>query len=150
MKLTPTQKLIMQGKICPYCKQPSEYIDSKELYGVSYGMMYICRPCDSWVGTHKSRPLEALGRLANKELREAKKEAHSYFDLLWKNKRYNRDKCYSMLSSYLQIPKDYTHIGMFGVETCKQVAQWAKEKYVNSLYEKKEKRYTRSKKTKNH
>ena len=43
--------LILSGKICPYCGKESELIDSTEIYnGKSYGKMYICRPCDAYVG----------------------------------------------------------------------------------------------------
>lgn len=125
--LTPEQKLIMQGKICPYCKQNSEYIDSIEVYGVSYGMIYICRPCNAWCGTHKSRPLEALGRLANSELRELKKQAHSYFDPLWKEGHFKRGQLYNLLSLHLGIPSEYTHIGMASVDTCNKIIEWCKE-----------------------
>jgi len=91
MELTETQKLIMKGLICPYCKADTEYIDSIEVYkNKSYGMMYICRPCDAYCSVHKSRPKESLGRLANRELREAKKEAHLYFDVIWKEQHYPR------------------------------------------------------------
>ena len=31
-------------------------------------MIYICKPCDAYVGVHKGTD-KALGRLANKELR---------------------------------------------------------------------------------
>ena len=74
---------ILTGLICPYCGGETAYIDSCRVYGRSYGMMYICRPCDAWVGVHKGTD-KALGRLANKELREAKKEAHFWFDKIAK------------------------------------------------------------------
>ena len=70
--------LLYAGLICPYCGNNSEYIDSSFIYGKSYGMIYLCRPCEAYVGVHKGTD-KALGRLANKELRESKKEAHFYF-----------------------------------------------------------------------
>ena len=66
---------IIAGKICPYCGKPTEYVDSSIIYGRSYGMIYLCRDCRAYVGVHKGTD-QALGRLANAELREAKKEAH--------------------------------------------------------------------------
>ena len=66
---------ILAGKICPYCGKETELIDSAEVYqGVSYGWMYICRPCDAYVGCYKGTT-KALGRLANAELRKYKHEA---------------------------------------------------------------------------
>ena len=43
---------ILTGKICPYCGKESELIDSAEIYGESYGAMYICRGCDAYVGCY--------------------------------------------------------------------------------------------------
>lgn len=64
--------LILTGKICPYCGQPTEYVDSAALYhGISYGMIYLCRKCDAYVGVHRGTD-KALGRLANRSLREWK------------------------------------------------------------------------------
>ena len=75
------RQLIFTGKICPYCGKETELIDSAEVYhGVSYGWMYICRPCDAYVGCYKGTK-KALGRLANAELRKYKHEAHGVFDL---------------------------------------------------------------------
>lgn len=85
-------KLINSGKICPYCSNSTEYIDSVEIYGKSYGMIYICRPCDSWVGVHNKKSKKALGRLANRDLRNLKKQAHAYLDPLWKKKIFQKVK----------------------------------------------------------
>lgn len=68
---------IFTGKICPYCGKPTEFVDSSVIYGRSYGMIYLCRDCRAYVGVHKGTN-QALGRLANAELRDAKKEAHFY------------------------------------------------------------------------
>ena len=101
---------ILTGKICPYCGKPTEYVDSSIIYGRSYGMIYLCRDCRAYVGVHKGTD-QALGRLANAELREAKKEAHFYFDQIaktnlinkiWKKhipNMSNRNKAYLWLSN---------------------------------------------------
>jgi len=73
---------IITGKKCPYCKKSTEYVDSDVVYRKSYGMIYLCRACNAYVGVHKGTD-KAKGRLANKELRFHKKEAHRYFDNLW-------------------------------------------------------------------
>lgn len=127
MILTDRQKLIVSGKICPYCGGGTEYVDSSCVYGRSYGMIYICRPCGAWCGVHKGSD-RALGRLANSKLREAKKEAHEYFDMLWKGKTMTRKEAYAWLSNELGSPPEYTHIGMFSVETCKKVVELCKTK----------------------
>lgn len=134
MKLEDVNK----GIVCPYCGSNSEYIDSILIYKVkSYGMIYACLPCDAWVGVHKGTS-DALGRLANKELREAKKEAHFYFDKISKtsliNKIWreyipnisNRRKAYLWLSKKMSMDPSLCHIGMFDVEDCKKVVEICK------------------------
>lgn len=122
--LTKEQKLIMQGKVCPYCKKPSEYLkDSTPLYKKDYGPIYICWGCSAWVGCHRPEPKKALGRLATKELREWKSAAHAAFDPIFKSNLKSRHDAYTWLSEQLGIPRAYTHIGMFGLETCKKVVE---------------------------
>jgi len=52
-----------------------EYVDSSYIYWKSYGIMYICKGCKSYVVVHENTniPLEIL---SNKEIRELKKYAH--------------------------------------------------------------------------
>lgn len=113
---------------CPYCGGDIEYHDSTIVYGKSYGMIYICcnyPTCNSFVGVHKGTD-KALGRLANQQLRNLKKEAHKYFDMLWKYKvrlgdRWARSKGYKWLSEQLGLPMNETHIGWFDEQTCMKV-----------------------------
>ena len=112
----------MKNVICPYCGLRAQYIDSAVIYnGQSYGMIYNCFPCDAYVGVHKGTDIP-LGRLANKELRQWKNTAHAYFDPLWKSGDMTRREAYYWLSEKMNLPKNETHIGMFDVEQCKQVA----------------------------
>lgn len=124
--LTPQQELIMQGKICPYCKRKSKYVDSSAVYGRSYGMIYLCEPCDAYCGVHKGSDV-ALGRLANKQLRHLKKQAHFYFDKIWQQKHLTRNDAYAWLSKMLNIPVKYTHIGMFSEKTCEDAIYFSKQ-----------------------
>lgn len=123
--LTQKQKDIIAGKVCPYCGLNTEYVDSNTIYGQSYGMIYLCRPCDAYVGVHKGTE-NALGRLANKELRYWKKEAHKYFDVIWKEEHEKRGELYKHLANHLKLPIEFCHIGMFSVNTCKEVVDWSK------------------------
>lgn len=128
--------LIMTGKLCPYCLNATRYVDSAEIYnGTSYGMVYRCTPCDAHVGVHKGTD-KALGRVANKELREWKKEAHRLFDGLWKEKMRQgftqqdaRTTAYKWLSLKLSISEDECHIGMMDIDDCKRVVELCKQFY---------------------
>lgn len=123
---------IIEGKECPYCGKDSKYVDSSEIYGRSYGMVYLCKPCDAYAGVHKGTD-NALGRLANYELRKAKQEAHFYFDKLWTEKIARgfkkgiaRNTAYIWLSNKLNLPGEETHIGWFDMDMCKKVVDICK------------------------
>ena len=115
----------MRKVICPYCGKQAEYMDSKIIYhGRSYGMIYICRPCDAYVGVHKGTD-QPLGRLANRELRRWRNRAHAMFDPLWQKGRFRRRRndAYAWLAEKMGLPKEETHIAMFDIPQCKQVIQ---------------------------
>lgn len=116
------KKLIPQEVRCPYCRRKAEFVDSKIIYGRSYGMIYLCRNCLAYVGVHKGTAVP-LGRLANAQLRYWKKRAHDAFDPLWKYGRFKRCRnvAYAWLSEQMGLPIEKTHIGMFDVEDCKRV-----------------------------
>lgn len=119
---------INAGLVCPYCGNESQLVDSAVIYGKSYGMIYLCKPCDAYVGTHKSDNKTALGRLANKELREAKKSAHFWFDQIWKDGIITRSDAYTWLSIEMEIHVNFCHIGMFDVAQCNKVVELSMNK----------------------
>lgn len=45
----------MKEVYCDYCGRRAEFVDSKVIYGKSYGMIYLCRcrPGYAYVGVHK-------------------------------------------------------------------------------------------------
>ena len=121
----------MRKVYCDYCGRRTEYVDSKVIYGKSYGMIYLCRNCMAYVGVHKGSD-KPLGRLANAQLRYWKKEAHAAFDPLWKygSFKHRRNAAYAWLAEQMGLPVDKTHIGMFDVGQCKAVIQICrKERY---------------------
>lgn len=120
--------LINQGKWCHMCKKETELVDSKVVYGVSYGMIYLCKCCGSYVGTH-SDGITSKGSIANKELRELRKQAHAAFDKIWKEGLLPRSNAYAWLSRTMNIDRDLTHIGMFKMRQCKECIEVSKEFY---------------------
>jgi len=130
--ITDYHKQVFNADICPYCKSETVKDTETSIYGREYKGHGVFRcinypKCDAYVGRHKDgRP---LGRLANKELRSKKKEAHSFFDRIWKEGKVKRKELYKMLSEDLNIPKEFTHIGMFNKKTCIKVIAWSKLKY---------------------
>lgn len=129
---------MFEGEECPYCFNETVYVDSSEIYGKSYGMIYLCRPCMAWVGVHKGTN-KAKGRLANNKLRKMKKKAHKYFDNLWERKMLKddlkqkeaRNKAYNWLSEKTGIDRKICHIGMMDIEQCNQVIEICKPYFKN-------------------
>lgn len=128
---------ILSAKKCPYCGAGTRLMDSANIYhGRSYGNVWACvnwPSCDAFVGTHKDGSDQALGRLANAELRYWKKRAHAAFDPIWqgwprKNGMMGRSEAYKWLSQKLLTLPEHTHIGMFDVGLCKEVVAICEKK----------------------
>lgn len=108
---------------CAYCNQPAELVTGREIYPHRPDLyeknFWQCKDCDAYVGCH-GLSAAPLGRLANAELRAAKREAHAAFDPLWKGRSMSRSQAYRWLAGQMGIPFCQCHIGMFNVEQCKQ------------------------------
>lgn len=114
----------MSKVTCPYCTKSAEFMESSAtLYaGRDYGPVYVCMPCEAWVGCHKGTT-KPLGRLANRELRTWKIRAHRAFDPLWRELKMGRSGAYKMLAARMGIPKKKCHIGMFDIDQCRQAIE---------------------------
>lgn len=116
--------------ICPYCGETAEFVSSAEVYGGrDYGYIYLCRPCDAYVGCH-GNSTEPLGTLANAELRGWRNRAHAAFDAAWKTGGMQRTDAYIWLADQLEMPDETCHIGMFDTATCKRVIKICIEKRI--------------------
>lgn len=113
-------------KICEYCGNEADLVTGKDIYPQYPGLwnlwLWQCKPCKAHVGTHtNSKDHAALGRLANAELRKAKREAHAAFDPLWKNGQRSRKTAYKWLARKMGIDVNRCHIGWFDLDQCKMV-----------------------------
>jgi hypothetical protein len=115
--------------ICPYCNKPAKLVDSSIVYGgKSYGMIWLCQPCDAYVGVHKnSKDHAPLGRLANAELRWWKREAHAAFDPLWKEGTMSRGDAYRWMQRVLVMSQYEAHIGKFDISECRALIRATEE-----------------------
>lgn len=122
---------------CDYCGEPAEKVTGKVIYphrpDLYRKLYYNCAACEAYVGCHPGSSVP-LGRLANKELRAAKRKAHLHFDELWKSNKMSRSSAYEWLSKALNISRGETHIGMFDLDKCKNVVKAVTE--FNSLEKK--------------
>lgn len=118
--------------ICNYCDDQAELVTGKEIYphipSLNDKRFWRCFPCGAYVGTHSnSKDHAPLGKLANKELRQARLKAHAKFDPMWKTwkgkYKYSRTDAYSWLAKRLGISRNECHIAMFDAEMCKRVVE---------------------------
>ena len=103
---------------CNICGGRVIYTSNSAIYGHPYGSgkCYLCTNCGAYVGTHRPRPTEALGILADKQMRDGKIICHTLFDKLWKGKRHAvrlRRYYYDRLAAELNIPVSECHFGYF-------------------------------------
>lgn len=107
---------------CNLCGGPVIYTSNAVVYhGKTYGsgMCYLCTCCGAYVGTHKPRPQEALGLLANANMRKGKIMCHDIFDSFWRKKKKAHKKRYDMyewLAVQMQVPVENCHFGWFSLE----------------------------------
>ena len=110
--------------VCPYCNSPAEFHeDSIFIYGKDYGAVYACckyPACDSYIGVHKGTQIP-LGRLANKELRQARIKAHQIIDKYWQDNKMSRNAVYKILSK--MFGKKEVHIGELKLPSCKKIIE---------------------------
>lgn len=112
--------------MCPYCNNATELVDSAEIYRRSYGMIYLCRPCDAFVGCHRGTT-KPLGTPANRKLRKRRIAAHNAFDPVWRSGKVKRKEAYKMLAEYMGIDGGKAHIAMFDEAQCEKVLNFIKE-----------------------
>ncbi|KIL72035.1 zinc-finger-containing protein [Bacillus badius] len=112
---------------CPYCDKQAVFLTSKEFYGRDYGSnVYLCRPCDAYVGTHGNTK-NPLGTMATPEVRRWRKAAHSIFDPLWRSREMSRSTAYRWMQEAMGLSSKEAHIALFDEEQCKQLIEKVKE-----------------------
>lgn len=115
----------LHPKRCNLCGGSVVYISNAAVYGREYGSgkCYLCTMCGAYVGTHKPRPREALGLLADARMRKGKVMCHELFDAMWRGKRkarVKRKRLYLWLSVKLGIPVEECHFGYFDLPTLRR------------------------------
>jgi zinc-finger-containing domain len=109
---------------CPYCGSQAEFTTSQEFYGRDYGTnIYVCRPCDAYVGTHKRTNIPK-GSLATKELRRWRIAAHNKFDAMWRGKKRSRTDAYRWMQKVMNMTSQEAHIGKFTIYQCQMLIKY--------------------------
>ena len=113
--------------MCPYCNKKCILVDSKLVYGKSYGLIYYCG-CGAFVGVHKGT-YKPLGTPANSKLRQLRSKCHSMFDPLWKDGEMTRRDAYNWLKVKMGMNSYECHIGKFDEEQCNQLIDIMRERW---------------------
>lgn len=78
-------------------------------------MMYLCKPCDAYVGCHKNSRM-AMGSMANYALRRLRQECHKKIDYWWREKEIiSRKNLYELLSKWWG---EEFHVGWLNEKDC--------------------------------
>jgi len=124
------------GTQCPYCNKPTDFVDSIEVYQQSYGMIYLCRPCQAWVNVHHQNSDQSFGFVARKDLRDLRHRCHQLFDPLWQlkvtagaKKQKAQADARKWLADKLGINVVECHIGMFDNDKCHRTIRLCEEVY---------------------
>jgi hypothetical protein len=112
---------------CNICGGRVEYVSNAVIYGKEHGSgrCYRCAACGAYVGTHKPRPCEALGILADAEMRAWKVKCHALFDPTWESggkegRHWRRREAYARLAERLGIAVEDCHFGHFDLPALKR------------------------------
>lgn len=137
---------------CPYCSKPAPQVSGLVVYphrpDLEPKRFFYCAPCDAAVGCHPDgRP---LGRLANRSLRQLKREAHGVFDVLWdsmdaqrlaypeetrknaKLRNLMRVRAYEWLAERMSLKIASCHIAEFDEEQCRTAMAIVRESKVDA------------------
>lgn len=116
-----------QAPRCPYCGSTSILRSAEGIYrdNSRNTMLYVCRnypACDAYVRAQPGSHLP-VGTMANGKLRALRKDAHRYFDQLYKRGLMTKEEAYHWLADTLATPMDRAHIGLLGEYYCGVVIQ---------------------------
>lgn len=105
--------------ICPRCGQ----LASQTLKPT--GLKSRCEPCGLW--SRGSKPLrDEAGHRAHRARVRARRDAHLFFDPLWREGLIDREVAYAMLAQELGIERDACHMRLMDAEVARRVPRAAK------------------------
>lgn len=125
----------LHPKRCNICGGRVVFTSNSVVYGKEYGSgkCYLCQSCGAYTGTHRPRPREAFGLLADEPMRKGKVMCHDLFDAMWRGKpktQKKRKDLYWWLADQMDIPFEECHFGYFDIQQLRQAYRILRE--VNS------------------
>lgn len=120
-----------QAPRCPYCGATSVLRSAEGIYrdNSRNTLLYVCKNypvCDAYVRTQPGSHLP-VGTMANGKLRTLRRDAHHYFDQLYKRGLMSKDESYRWLAEVLAAPMRQAHIGLLGEHYCNVVIEESKK-----------------------
>jgi hypothetical protein len=115
------------------CSTNIELTTNDKIYGKIFGAwpkVYICNDCGASCGCHPNTDIP-LGRMADRETRQLRVQAHTAFDPLWKNGYMTRTKAYNWLAGQLGIEVSESHISWLSKEQLEKVIETCND-YIKS------------------
>lgn len=109
------------------------YDNSREM------MLYVCSnypECDAYVRVHPGTNIP-VGTMANRRLRELRKQAHREFDKLYKSGTMTKQEAYYWLAYMISAPLSQAHIGYLGEYYCEVVIRESRKLYEMKMSKKK-------------
>lgn len=108
-----------------YIIQMKTAVHASYVYGnkAKDGKLYVCShfpQCNSYVGVHPGTT-NAKGKLANKELRQKRIQAHRVFDQIWLNHIFTKSEAYRWIADKFCLTAKEAHIGEFSTYMCDQL-----------------------------
>jgi archaellum component FlaF (FlaF/FlaG flagellin family) len=104
---------IFSGKVCSYCQCETKVVTNNGIYGPTF-IQCSMNP-DHYVGTYQSGI--ALGRLADRSLRQKITVAHSIFNSLLEKKIFkSHEDAYAWLSNVMKLSEKETDFWLFNEE----------------------------------
>ncbi len=118
--------------VCPDCIERTGETVLMVFREVSkFGPFYGCPRFPECKASHGAHPDGApLGVPANKATKDARVEAHSWFDKLWKGQSglMNRRAAYSWMQQAMGMTPEQAHIGHFDIPTCTRLVELVKQR----------------------
>lgn len=109
---------------CPYCGELTEFLTSEQFYGKDYGCnIYLCRPCDAYITTH-GMSKEQKGTIANRELRELRKEIVSHITAIMKTGKIMKHNLSEKLADHLDMKQFLSN--SLSIEQCISAIEFLK------------------------
>lgn len=109
---------------CDDCGSPRVNLQKRGFMGLrvfkKWDLIWHCLDCDALVGCHEGTDIP-LGLMADAPTRDARWQAHTVFDRLWRKNIMTRPEAYAWMARALHLSPEQAHIGMLSMRQCEDL-----------------------------